>query len=83
MDQPIWITFIVAFAIMNVLLVSMAYMTWFERKVLAAFQDRLGPTRTGWKGLGQPLADAVKLLGKEDLVPAAADKSSLPCSPPP
>jgi NADH-quinone oxidoreductase subunit H len=74
MDQPIWITFIVAFAIMNVLLVSMAYMTWFERKVLAAFQDRLGPTRTGWKGLGQPLADAVKLLGKEDLIPAAADK---------
>jgi NADH-quinone oxidoreductase subunit H len=74
MDQPIWITFIVAFVILNVLLISMAYMTWFERKVLAAFQDRLGPTRTGWHGLGQPLADAVKLLGKEDLVPAAADK---------
>ncbi len=74
MDQPIWITFLVAFVILNVLLISMAYMTWFERKVLAAFQDRLGPTRTGWHGLGQPLADAVKLLGKEDLVPAGADK---------
>ena len=74
MDQPIWITFIVAFVILNVLLISMAYMTWFERKVLAAMQDRLGPTRTGWHGLGQPLADAVKLLGKEDLVPAGADK---------
>ena len=74
MDQPIWITFIVAFVVLNVLLISMAYMTWFERKVLAAFQDRLGPTRTGWHGLGQPLADAVKLLGKEDLVPAGADK---------
>ena len=35
-DQPIWLTFIVAFIIMNVLLVGMAYMTWFERKVLAA-----------------------------------------------
>ncbi|MDQ4045588.1 MAG: NADH-quinone oxidoreductase subunit NuoH [Chloroflexota bacterium] len=74
MDQPIWITFIVAFVILNVLLISMAYMTWFERKVLAAMQDRLGPTRTGWHGLGQPIADAVKLLGKEDLIPAGADK---------
>lgn len=74
MDQPIWVTFIVAFVILNVLLISMAYMTWFERKVLGAFQDRLGPTRTGWHGLGQPIADAVKLLGKEDLIPANADK---------
>ena len=62
MDQPIWITFIVAFVVLNVLLISMAYMTWFERKVLAAFQDRLGPTRTGWHGLGQPLADGLRRL---------------------
>jgi NADH-quinone oxidoreductase subunit H len=73
-DQPIWITFVVTFIIMNVLLVAMAYTTWFERKVLARFQDRLGPTRTGPAGLLQVLADAVKLLGKEDLVPAAADR---------
>ena len=50
-DQPIWLTFIVAFIMMNVLLVGMAYMTYFERKVLAAMQDRMGPTRTGPKGL--------------------------------
>jgi NADH-quinone oxidoreductase subunit H len=73
-DQPIWITFIVAFVILNILLVSMAYMTWYERKVLAYMQDRVGPTRTGPHGLLQPIADAVKLLGKEDLIPAAADK---------
>src|SRR5918993_3622018 len=73
-DQPIWLTFIVAFIIMNVLLVGMAYMTYFERKVMAAMQDRMGPTRTGPKGLLQPLADGIKLLGKEDLIPAAADK---------
>lgn len=74
MDQPIWITFTVSFVVLNVLLIGMAYVTWFERKVLARFQDRLGPTRTGPAGLLQPLADAVKLLGKEDLIPAAADK---------
>lgn len=73
-DQPIWLTFVVAFVILNVLLISMAYMTWYERKVLAYMQDRVGPTRTGPHGLLQPIADAVKLLGKEDLVPAAADK---------
>ncbi|MCC6791505.1 MAG: NADH-quinone oxidoreductase subunit NuoH [Thermomicrobiales bacterium] len=74
-DQPVWLTFIVAFVVMNVLLVGMAYMTYYERKVLAAMQDRMGPTRTGPKGLLQPIADGIKLLGKEDLIPAAADKA--------
>lgn len=73
-DQPVWLTFIVAFIVMNVLLVGMAYMTYYERKVLAAMQDRMGPTRTGPKGLLQPIADGIKLLGKEDLIPSAADK---------
>ncbi|MDP9363994.1 MAG: NADH-quinone oxidoreductase subunit NuoH [Chloroflexota bacterium] len=72
--QPLWITFIVAFVLMNVLLIGMAYMTFFERKVMAAMQDRIGPNRTGPKGLLQPIADGIKLLGKEDLIPAAADK---------
>lgn len=74
MNEPIWLKFIVAFITMNVLLIGMAYMTYFERKVLAAMQDRMGPTRTGPKGLLQPIADGIKLLGKEDLIPAAADK---------
>jgi NADH-quinone oxidoreductase subunit H len=74
MVEPIWLKFIVAFIIMNALLGGMAYMTYFERKVLAAMQDRMGPTRTGPKGLLQPIADGIKLLGKEDLIPAAADK---------
>ncbi len=73
-DQPIWLTFIVAFIVMNGLLIGMAYMTYFERKVMAAMQDRMGPTRTGPKGLLQPMADGIKLLGKEDLIPAHADK---------
>jgi NADH-quinone oxidoreductase subunit H len=74
MEQPIWLTFVVAFIFMNVLLIGMAYMTWYERKVLAAMQDRVGPNRTGPKGLLQPIADGIKLLGKEDLIPANADK---------
>src|SRR6478735_8184324 len=73
-SQPLWLSFIVAFIIMNVLLIGMAYMTYYERKVLAAMQDRMGPTRTGPHGLLQPIADGIKLLGKEDLIPKAADK---------
>jgi NADH-quinone oxidoreductase subunit H len=73
-DMPLWLNFIIAFLIMNILLVGMAYMTYYERKLLARMQDRLGPTRTGPAGVLQPLADGVKLLGKEDLIPKAADK---------
>jgi len=51
-----------------------AYMVWLERKVAARFQDRIGPNRVGPLGLLQPIADAIKLLIKEDLVPRGADR---------
>ena len=73
-DQPFWITFIVGFIVLNLLLVGMAYMTWLERKVLARMQGRYGPNRAGPWGLLQPIADGIKLIGKEDLVPKFADK---------
>ena len=49
-------------------------LTYLERKVIARIQMRLGPTRTGPAGLMQPVADALKLLTKEDLRPALADR---------
>ena len=73
-NQPLWITYIFGFIVLNALLGGMAYMTYAERKVIALMQDRLGPTRTGPAGLLQPIADGIKLLGKEDLVPKFADK---------
>lgn len=51
-----------------------AYMTLFERRVIARFQIRYGPNRVGPQGLLQPLADAVKLLFKEDFRPSGADR---------
>ncbi len=54
--------------------VGMMYLTWLERKVIARIQDRVGPNRVGPYGLLQPLADGIKMLTKEDIVPAGADR---------
>ena len=51
-----------------------AYMVWAERKVAARFQDRIGPNRVGPLGLLQPIADAIKLITKESIVPKSADQ---------
>src|SRR5579862_8196612 len=53
---------------------ALAYLTWFERKVVARIQSRLGPLYVGAHGLLQPLADGLKFLFKEDVTPPASDK---------
>ncbi len=61
--------------VFGVLLLTVAYMTWIERKVIADIQVRLGPTRVGPYGLLQPIADGIKLMFKEDLIPNQVDRA--------
>jgi len=60
--------------VLLVLLLLAAYLVWLERKFLARLQIRYGPNRAGKFGLLQPIADTIKMLTKEDIVPAAADR---------
>jgi NADH-quinone oxidoreductase subunit H len=76
---PLWLAYTLAAVVQCVLclivaLCSAAVFIWLERKVAARIQDRLGPTRVGGRfGWLQPPADGIKLLCKEDIIPAAAD----------
>ena len=63
---------LILFTALSIVVLSL---TWLERKFLGRLQRRLGPTRTGPMGLLQPVADALKLVLKEDLIPSWADKA--------
>jgi NADH-quinone oxidoreductase subunit H len=68
------LSIIKAAVVAAVLLTTLAYLQWVERKVIAHIQVRLGPSRVGPHGLLQPLADVIKLITKEDLIPPYVNK---------
>jgi len=74
LDSFIVISLIKAAVIFGVLMTTLAYLQWVERKVIAHVQVRPGPYRVGPHGLLQPLADVIKLLTKEDLLPPYVNK---------
>jgi NADH-quinone oxidoreductase subunit H len=69
------LTFLKSLAIIVPLLIGVAYLTYAERKVLGAIQLRKGPNVVGPFGLWQPFADAIKMLFKETIIPAGADRA--------
>ena len=71
---PVLAAMLMSAAVLGALVGILAYVTLLERKFAARLQSRIGPYRVGPHGLLQPIADGVKLLLKEDLVPQAADR---------
>ncbi len=76
---PAWLLLLVRHIVVGLILfavvpMQMLLLTYLERRIIARMQDRVGPNRVGPEGLFQPIADAVKMFTKEDIIPAATDK---------
>ncbi|HEX5027413.1 MAG TPA: NADH-quinone oxidoreductase subunit NuoH [Gaiellaceae bacterium] len=67
-----WVSLIEAFIVINVVMVTFAYLTLAERKIMGRMQLRYGPNRAGFRGFLQPIADLLKLLNKESFQPTEA-----------
>lgn len=78
MTNP-WVVFLVEpmvkiVVILGVVILATAYLSYFERRLVGFLQIRLGPNRVGWQGVFQPIADALKLFAKEDIIPTRVEK---------
>lgn len=78
MTDP-WVAFVLVpmikiVVILGAVILATAYMSYFERRLVGFLQIRLGPNRVGWFGLLQPIADALKLFAKEDIVPSRVER---------
>ncbi len=79
LGAPGWMVSLTSFSLISAILflvapLQMLFLTYFERRMIARVQDRVGPNRVGWEGIFQPVADGVKIFTKEDIVPEKADK---------
>lgn len=82
MDSALfWQAVVKSVIILLIMTGGFAYLTLFERKVLARIQVRIGPNRAGPWGILQPVADGIKLIFKEELIPANADKITFVLAP--
>jgi NADH-quinone oxidoreductase subunit H len=72
--DPLWLIIVKAIVVFGFNVVTVLFMIWAERRVVARMQQRLGPNRVGPYGIVQGLADGIKLALKEDLIPALVDK---------
>src|SRR5262245_15503856 len=75
LSHPLFAPLVITIAVIAVFPLMAGYIVLVERKVLADFQVRLGPMRVGPHGLLQPIADALKLLLKEDIIPSESDRA--------
>lgn len=82
MTNPWFIGLASGLVIVSLLMGVAAYSIWFERKFAGAMQNRPGPNQVGYAGLLQLVADLLKLLQKEDIVPASADRALFNLAPP-
>ncbi len=73
--ETLIITLVKIAVILTLMLLTVSYLVYFERRISAWVQNRLGPNRVGWKGILQPFADVFKLVLKEDIIPEKANRT--------